>query len=61
MTLDQLIDALSALSADGHGDKPVVTRGSKPTTFVDVENIRATKTASRRVVYIGKPKAVTAD
>ena len=62
MTLSELSTIIDDLISQGTpGTTPIVTRGSQPTTMVDADNVRLTKTKTRRVVYIGKPKAVTAD
>jgi hypothetical protein len=55
MKLSELINKLQNVT---HSDVDVVTRGSAPSTFVDVENVRVIKTKSgRTVLFIGKPKA----
>jgi hypothetical protein len=62
MTLYELQAIVNKLLDEGTpGSTPIVTRGSSPTTMVDADNVRYTKTKTRHVVYIGKPKAVTAD
>jgi hypothetical protein len=57
MTVNELITQLQRLD----GALPVLTRGSESTKMVDVSDVRLVKTAKRRAVFIGKPKAVTAD
>lgn len=56
MTVAQLIAALSGLDQS----LPVLTRGSEAQKMVDALEVRTVKTAARRAVFIGKPKAVTA-
>lgn len=53
MKITDLIDTLTRIQ-DEHGDVDVVIRGSKETSFVDAQEVRAIKTPKRRAVYIGK-------
>lgn len=53
MTVAQLIAALSGLDQS----LPVLTRGSEAQKMVDALEVRTVKTAARRAVFIGKPKA----
>ena len=57
MTVTELISKLSALP----GNLPVLTRGSEAQKMVDAIEVREVKTTQRKAVFIGKPKAVTAD
>ena len=57
MTVSELITQLQRLD----GALPVLTRGSEAQKMVDAIQVREVKTPTRRAVFIGKPKAVTAD
>lgn len=59
MKVNDLISALQRIQYE-HGDVDVLIRGSKPTSFVDAQEVRAVKTPKRQAVYIGKTTARTA-
>lgn len=63
MKLHQLISQLRAIASEQpNGENlDVLTRGSEAHKMVDAVEVRVVKTKNRTAVFIGKPKAVTAD
>lgn len=52
MTVFELIEELSNMPQDNI----VVTRGSSPTTRVEATEVRVSRTKTKSIVYIGKPR-----